>query len=133
MKHLVHLLRDLAEGVLHLLRIVVLGVFGDALRLLLLLVDLTRLGGAIGVAEGGALRLQLLGERVHLVAEGLQLIPLGRKLLLQVGKIALELVGRGHRRLEFDYGHLGARRGRASGGGGLGCRGQRHSQGQNRG
>ena len=41
------------------------------------------------------------------VAQGLELLPLGIVLLLQVGEVALAFVGLGHGHLESDDGDLG--------------------------
>ena len=60
-----------------------------------------------------ALCLQLLGQGVDLVAEALDLLAPGIVLLLQVGEIALELVGLGDRGLKGDDRDLGGTGGRA--------------------
>ena len=54
-----------------------------------------------------ALSLQLLGQVVDLVAQGLELLAPGLVLLLQVGEVALALVGLGHGHLKGDDGDLG--------------------------
>jgi uncharacterized membrane protein YgcG len=94
-----------------------LRVFGVALQQLLLVVN--RLGARLLLcgAQLVALGLELLGQAIDLVAQNLQLLALGIVLLLQVGEVALALVGLGHGHLKGDDGNLGWT-GRRSGGGG---------------
>ncbi len=55
-------------------------------------------GGALGLAQLGPLRFELLGLVVHALALGFELLLLGFPLLLQVHEVALKLIclGNGH-------------------------------------
>jgi hypothetical protein len=87
--HVVYLGGEGVIDVLHLLGEVVLCVLGIAVKLLLLGVDRGSLALLLGGAQCGALGLELLGQVVDLVAQGLELLAAGIILLLQVGEVTL--------------------------------------------
>ena len=62
---------------------------------------------ALGFGQLRALILQLLGQSVDLVAQGLELLALRIVLLLQIGEVALKLIGLGDRGLKGDDSDLG--------------------------
>ena len=76
-QHVVDLGSQRVVELLHLVLHVVLGVFGVALELLLLVVDGLGTRGALGFAQLVALSLQLLGQGFDLVAQSLELRRLG--------------------------------------------------------
>ena len=70
---------------------------------------------AFGVGQLRALRLQLLGQVIDLVGQGLDLCAPGIVFLLQVSEVTLKFVGLGDRGLKGDYRDLGRGGGRRSG------------------
>ena len=104
-------------------------VLGGAIQQLLFVVDGLGAGLLFGGVQLVALRLQLLGEIIDLFGETPELRALGFVLLLQVGEVALALIGLGNSHLEGDHGNLGWT-GRRRGGGSLGSGAQDKTRGQ---
>src|ERR1700722_12695103 len=115
-EHVVHLRSKRAVELLHLVLHVILGIFSRTLELLLFVVDGLGARGAFIVAELVARGLQLLGQAIDFVTQGLELVLLGLVLSLEVGEASLAFVGLRHGYLESNDGNFGRTGRRRSGG-----------------
>ena len=98
--------RDAVDDFLHVGLEVGLGVLGVTVQLLLFHIDGVSAFAPLSIAKRGALRLQLLGQGIDIIAERFELGPPGLILFLHHGKIALKLVGLAHRGLKGDHCHF---------------------------
>ena len=87
---------------MHLPLEVVLGILGEALRALLLVLDGLGTAGAFGVRQCAALRQQFFLQTLNLVGKFVELELLGFVLPLQVGVAALAFIGLAQCRLKED-------------------------------
>ena len=110
-QHRINLLCQLLIHVVHRAAGFILRIFRGALQRLCLFVDGPEAAVALRFTQVGAGVLQLLLERIDLVALGLQLSLLGLELHPQLSEVPLPFIGRGHRLLESDDGNL-AKQGR---------------------
>ncbi len=108
-----HLPRHAVDQSLHVVLEVALRVLRIAVQLLFLFVDGAGRVTRSLIGQLRVVRLQLLRQAVDLVAQALELLAPGIVLLLQIGKVALELVGLGDRGLKGDDRDLGGSSGRS--------------------